>query len=276
MIRTGLEYLPPVTFAAVRTSLAGIALLTVAWLGSPQKRPRGGELWFWLVLGMPQVALPYALIFWAQQFLSSSMTAMLFGTAPVFTVVAAHFLLEGELITRAKLAGVILAVLAIGLLQSQSQTALVTSFTVWPAAAVLGAAVSAALAAVLVRRHGRSTPVQWLAALQICSSAVVLSILAAVLERGATVSWSGSAVMAVVYLAFVVTVGCYSGLFWLLKRLEATFVSLMVVVETAVAVLLGIWLLSEPTSPRLMLGLMLVMVSVVLVRPKRSGRERGI
>ncbi len=268
VIRLGLQDMPPFTFAALRTLLAAVTLLVVAQLVDGRRRPTGPESWFWAVIGLFQIGVPYALIFWAEQSLSSGLTAILFATFPAFTVIAAHFLLRDESLSLGTVAGTLLALVAVGLLVTPSRGEVPAPGAV---AAVLVASMAAALGVVLVRRHGRSTSTLWLTALQVSSAAVFLGVLALTLERGRQVAFTATAVFSILYLALAVTVGCYLGLFWLLKRLDATFVSMGVIFETAVGVLIGSVVLSEPLGLRVFGGLGLVGISVYLVTVKRRG-----
>ncbi len=266
----GLRDLPPFTFAALRTVLAAATLLVAAQLVDGRRRPRGAELWFWAGIGLVQIGAPYSLIFWSEQYLSSGLTAMLFATFPAFTSVLAHFLLRDEPLSWARACGIVLALGAVWLLVGPSPVQTVTPVAV---AAVLIAAMAGALGAVLVRRHGRRTSTLWLAALQVGSAGLLLVLLALVFERGAPLRFSVTAMASVLYLALAVTVGCYLGLFWLLKRLDATFVSMGVIFETAVGVFFGAWILSESVGLRVFGGLALVGLSVYLVTVRRRGAE---
>ena len=272
VIRLGLQDMPPFTFAALRTLLAAVTLLVVAQLVDGRRRPTGPESWFWAVIGLFQIGAPYALIFWAEQSLSSGMTAILFATFPAFTAIAAHFLLRDESLSLGTVAGTLLALVAVGLLVTPSRGAVPAPGAV---AAVLVASMAAALGVVLVRRHGRSTSTLWLTALQVSSAAVFLGVLALTLERGDQVAFTATAVVSIVYLALAVTVGCYLGLFWLLKRLDATFVSMGVIFETAVGVFFGSVVLSEPLGLRVFGGLALVGISVYLVTVGRRREREG-
>ena len=268
VIRLGLQDMPPFTFAALRTLLAAATLLVVAQLVDGRRRPAGPESLFWAVIGLFQIGVPYALIFWAEQSLSSGLTAILFATFPAFTVIAAHFLLRDESLSLGTVAGTLLALVAVGLLVTPSRGEVPAPGAV---AAVLVASMAAALGVVLVRRHGRSTSTLWLTALQVSSAAVFLGVLALTLERGRQLAFTATAVFSILYLALAVTVGCYLGLFWLLKRLDATFVSMGVIFETAVGVLIGSVVLSERLGLRVFGGLGLVGISVYLVTVKRRG-----
>ncbi len=278
VIRLGLQDMPPFTFAALRTLLAAVTLLVVAQLVDGRRRPAGSESRFWVVIGLFQIGAPYALIFWAEQSLSSGMTAILFATFPAFTAIGAHFLLRDESLSLGTVAGTLLALVAVGLLVTPSRGEVPAPGAV---AAVLVASMAASLGVVLVRRHGRSTSTLWLTALQVSSAAVFLGVLALTLERGGggggggQVAFTATAVVSIVYLAIAVTVGCYLGLFWLLKRLDATFVSMGVIFETAVGVFFGSVVLSEPLGLRVFGGLALVGISVYLVTVGRRGKGEG-
>ncbi|MFB3112338.1 MAG: DMT family transporter, partial [Gemmatimonadales bacterium] len=191
VIRLGLQDMPPFTFAALRTLLAAVTLLVVAQLVDGRRRPTGSESWFWVVIGLFQIGAPYALIFWAEQSLSSGMTAILFATFPAFTAIGAHFLLRDESLSLGTVAGTLLALVAVGLLMTPSRGEVPAPGAV---AAVLVASMAAALGVVLVRRHGRSTSTLWLSALQVSSAAVFLGVLALTLERGRQLAFTATAV----------------------------------------------------------------------------------
>lgn len=270
VIRIGLRDLEPLTFAASRTVLAAVTLLAVAQIVDGSRRPKRREVWFWMAIGLPQIAVPYALIFWAEQYISSGLTAILFATFPAFTTVAAHFLLRDERLSLWKASGTALALVSVVLLVGPTRGAMPPP-PIAAVAAVLVASVASAVGAVTVRRHGRETSTLWLTALQVSSAAVLLGALAVTLERDASMTLTAAAIGSIVYLALAVTVGCYLGLFWLLKRLEATFVSMGVIFETAVGVFFGSVALSEPLGWRLLGGLSVMGLSIYLVTVRRRG-----
>ncbi len=268
VIRIGLRDLEPFTFAASRTVLAAVTLLALAQIVDGSRRPKGSEVWFWMAMGLPQIGVPYALIFWAEQSISSGLTAILFATFPAFTAVAAHFLLRDEPLSLGKVSGTALAMVSVVLLVGPSLGA---ALPIAAVVAVLIASVASAVGAVMVRRHGRETSTLWLTALQVSSAAVLLGVLAVTLERDASMTFTAAAIGSIVYLALAVTVGCYLGLFWLLKRLEATFVSMGVIFETAVGVFFGSVALSEPLGWRLLGGFAVMGLSIYLVTVGRRG-----
>src|SRR5947209_13245662 len=82
-IRVVVHDVPPFEAAALRFVAAGALLLGAALL---QKRawPRGRRQWnAVLILSLTMMALPYGLLFWAEQHVMSSMTAILYSAMPL-------------------------------------------------------------------------------------------------------------------------------------------------------------------------------------------------
>ncbi|MDP6371417.1 MAG: DMT family transporter [Vicinamibacterales bacterium] len=263
VIRIGLDDLSPLLFSASRAALGAAVFLVVAAATAWDRRPGLAEIRFWALVGGPQLGLPYALIFWAEQTISSGLTATLFATFPAFTAVGAHLLLRDEPLSWLKLGGTVLAFVGVAVLVGPTTGP--GPVPLLPIVAVLVAAASGAMAAVIVRRHGRETSTVWLTAIQIAGAAIFLIVLAAIFEPNPRIALTTRAVASIAYLGIAVTGGCYFGLFWLLKRLDVTLVSMSVGGEATVAVFLGAWILGEPVGLRSLLGLSLVVASVALV-----------
>lgn len=263
VIRIGLQDLSPLAFAAARTTLAALVIFLVAHFLARADRPQSHEIRFWMLIGVLQLGFPYALIFWAEQSISAGLTATLFATFPAFTVVIAHLLLDDEPMSWIKMGGAMLAFCGVAVLVGPDRGTNPPS--IWPVLAVMTAAASGAFAAVVVRRHGRETSTLWLTTIQISSAALFLILLMALLEPQIQVHVTPRAIWSVVYLGIVVTIGCYLGVFWLLKRMDVTLVSMSVGGEAVISVFLGASLLGESLGMRAIVGLALVVLSVVLV-----------
>jgi len=263
-ISVGVRDVPPLTLAGVRMVIGSAAIASFAGAFRTRGGPPRAEFPRWLGIGLANLGVPFALIFWAETRIPSGMTAMLFGTYPAFTAVLAHWMLPHEPLSARRTASVLLAGLAVVLLVGPVGALHGGAFL--PVLAVLAASLVSAGGAVLVKRYAAGRSAMWLAVLQTAGAGALLLLLAALFERSQAPRWTPPAIAALLYLALVVTLGCFVGGIWLLQRLPATFVSMAVVVETAVAVFLGAVALHEPVGVNVLVGLGLVIVSVWLAK----------
>lgn len=112
-IKVGYGGLGPFNVAAVRFFMAGAVFVPLVRLVGA-RWPHGGHEWLLVVwVGLVLFALDYGLIYWGEQFLESGLTAILFATLPLTTIVFAHVYLPGDRITVRKLAGTILAFIGV-------------------------------------------------------------------------------------------------------------------------------------------------------------------
>jgi len=106
-IKAGLETIPPFTFVGIRYIIATMALAAIVKLFHA-RFPRDRLSWgIMLFLGIFQMSLPYGLVFWGEQYISSGLASILFATNPFFVVVFANFIVRNEKMTPFKILGVI-------------------------------------------------------------------------------------------------------------------------------------------------------------------------
>src|SRR5438309_5909866 len=82
-IRVVVRDVPPFEAVAVRLLAAGALLLGVALLQKRSWPANAGEWNALIILTLTIMALPYALLFWAEQYVTSSMSAVLFSASPL-------------------------------------------------------------------------------------------------------------------------------------------------------------------------------------------------
>ena len=95
-IRVGLTGIPPLSGVAVRFLLAGLALAVVARImGAPWWA--GPGTWVrWLAHGLLCFCISYGVTYWAEQWVPSGLTSVLFATYSLWVVILAQFLLPEE------------------------------------------------------------------------------------------------------------------------------------------------------------------------------------
>src|SRR5215469_4588841 len=82
-IREVVRYVPPLQAAGIRFVIAGTILLGLAAV-QKRKWPRGERQWnAIIVLSFTMMAVPYGLLFWAEQYVTSSLAAILYAALPL-------------------------------------------------------------------------------------------------------------------------------------------------------------------------------------------------
>src|SRR5215204_4823581 len=111
VIKIGYGTLGPFNVAALRFFIAGAVMTAAAWM-IRARWPTGKVEWTAVaVVGVLVFAAQYGLIYWAEQYIESGLTAVLYATLPLMTLFVARAYIPGERITGRKLASALLALL---------------------------------------------------------------------------------------------------------------------------------------------------------------------
>src|ERR1700738_783890 len=182
VIKLGLRDLPPLLFAASRMSLAAALLFPFA-LRAGLLRLRRVD---WLAIGgigLLQIGIPYALLFAAQQWVPSGLSAVLFATFPVWLLLLARVLLPNHLLRARAVAAAGLGLAGIVVLELPALRGQTLGQGVATGGAlIVGAAMMIALANLLVRRSLADRAPILITFVQVLAGAALLAR-AAALER---------------------------------------------------------------------------------------------
>ncbi len=261
-VKIGVAVLPPFTFAGLRFGISALALAALLWWRRnwlPASRAQW-KLIFWL--GLLQIGLPFALTFWAAQYITSSLTAILFSVHPLFVMVLAHMFVPEEPIQLRRVVAALCGTSGIVAIFSQQ-----LSFgrdSVAGSLAMVGAALCGALANIIAKRNVQRldaiTNTMW----QMLVGAVFLFALAALAEEPTAIRWTMRAVLALLYLSLIGSATAFVLFYWLIKRVDVTFVSFIPIANTLVATLLGWLVLGEVLGMHTLVGGALILLGVVL------------
>ena len=264
-IKVAVAQVPPLTLVAGRLVLAA-AIMWVVLAAVRQAMPRSRRLWAaFAVMGLLNGAVPYSLIFWSEQHISSGLASLLQATMPLFTVLMGHFLMRDERLTAGRVAGVVLGFAGVGLLmlpdlRQGAHANLLGQL------AMVASSVSYAGAALVARSRLRGQPALVSTTGQLTMGAVwtlPLSLLVdGPLERVPSLpalgSWLGLTILGTV-IAYVIY-------FKLIERTSAAFTSTVTYIIPVFGLILGALVLNEPVSLTLLVSLGLILAGVLLVR----------
>ena len=262
-IKVGLRDLPPLTFAATRLALAFVVLAAIVTIRDEWRVLRRADLPAVAGSGVLLLGVNYALTFWGAQYLPSAITSVLQATAPVFgfligtTTGAERFSIARALVLPVGVAGV--ALISRGQFDAGGFSGLAS-------AAVLGGAACAAMAYAIVKQRAVHLPPPVMVATQTLCALVPLAIAAWTIEGSPlAIRWSASATAALLYLSIASSVVAFSLNYWLLKRVSATTVLAMGLVQPLVAAVLGAIILGERFGIAAAVGGVCILLSAAVI-----------
>jgi drug/metabolite transporter (DMT)-like permease len=262
-IKVGLGSLPPITFAGIRFVIASGLLASYA-IAKRIKFPRDANSWrVMLFLSLSQIAVPYALAFWGEQYMTAGLTSLLFATLPFFVVVFAHFMIPGEHVTARKVLAMSLCFIGVAVIFSRELMFTINSF--WGGIAVIASAGIAGCANVVGKKYSQSINSTVNVVVQMGVGAILLVAAGLLLEHGAPLNFDYTSVFAVLYLAVIGSTLAFAALYWLFTRMEVTRISLFTFITPIVAVLLGWLILGESVDVNVAIGGSLILVGVMLL-----------
>jgi drug/metabolite transporter (DMT)-like permease len=273
-IKLGVRDVPPVAFAVFRMSVA-LAVLVPATLLRGTALPRTRAEWLLIAsTGFVLLGVNYALLNWGIQFISSGLTAVLQTTTPVFGFVFAHLLLRDEKMTAWKGLALAMGVLGVGVI-FRDQLDAPQSRALAGSIAVTAGAACVAIAYVIMKRHGTKLHPSVITSGQLLSAVIPLGIYSAMVEGPPlSLPWTRTAILSGIYLALLGSVAGAWLNYWLLKRIGATKLLSMGLIEPLVAVLLGAVFLDERLTLHTVVGGVLILVAVGVVLDLRAPRTR--
>lgn len=268
VIKIGLEGVPPFLGAGLRFALAALVLGALA-AGRPAPPPldRGGRISIWSC-GLVSFTLSYACVYWAEQHISSGLTAILFSTMPLIVALLSRWT-GAETLSPRKIAGILVAMAGTAVLFWPGRG--VTSRELLGMACGLASAAAAAMNLVTLRKHSRGTDIFVLNGWGMAIGGACLLALSLATESYAGLYWTRANVLAIVYLALLGSVAAFLSYTHLVKVMDATPLSLITLIFPLVAVLLGWLTLGETPTAATWAGMAIVLAGVgVSVAPARE------
>jgi len=258
LIKVAVDEVPPVVVVFVRCAI-GAALLLPWTIG------RGGlapalRAWRWLlVFTALEMTVPWLLLSYAEQSLSSSLTGLLVAAVPFVAALAGRLAGEEERLTRVRMAGMGVGVVGIAALLGLD----LTGAQLLPVVAVALVTIGYATAPLVVSRRLPEVPGVAAAAVALAVTTVVYAPFA-LPQLGDAADASGQALLSLAALGVVCTALALALFFALIREVGPQRALVITFVNPAVAVLLGTLLLDEPFTLGIALGLPLVLAGCVL------------
>ncbi|MEF8757840.1 MAG: EamA family transporter [Halobacteriales archaeon] len=273
-IKAGLEYFPPVLFAALRYDAAGVLILAYAVSVTDRWLPRGRAEWTLVAVGGTlMIAAYHAFLFVGEQGTTSAAAAIVVSLSPILTTGFARAFLPDERLTTLGIVGLLVGFAGVGILSNPDPNNLLETRTV-SLFLIFLAAASFALGSVLTRRIDAALPIETMEAWSMLVGAVVMhAVSLALAEPIGEVRLTAEAILALGYLVVGASALGFLIYFDLLDRLGPIEINLVSYAAPVAAALTGFLFLSETPTPNTAAGFACILGGFLLLKRDAVRRE---
>jgi drug/metabolite transporter (DMT)-like permease len=254
----------PVSIATWRVSLGAVVMLFIAMLIG-QKFPRGLRNWrIIFVVGFLNSAVPFFLISWGQQFISSAESAILVAMGTFVSLLLSHFTSDDERINKSRVVGVAVGFIGVLVLVFWD---LVESGAgnLWGQLAVMAAGCSYATSSVISRRLTH-LPMISTSAITLSSACLYMVPLAFVFEDPLPGNVDLSSIVALFYLGVVATALGFTLRFFIIRANGAVFMSLVGYLVPLFGVIWSGLYFADAINLQTLISLSLIMLGIAITR----------
>lgn len=265
-IEIALRDVTPITIAAARITVGALFLYAaVKWRGHAM--PADYANWRDMTIaGLSGNAVPFVLIAWGQQYVDSSLTAILIAIVPLSTLFFAHIFTHDEKITSPRLIGFLMGVFGLIALSMGEDFSQLDASGAGIIAIIL-ATLGYGYAGIHLRKL-RHLPSSVCAAGLLISSAVVTIPLAFMLEDPLSLTPSNNSLLSLLYLGIFPSGVAIILVSKLVFRMGATFAALNNYISPIFGVTIGVLLLGEQITQYMIIAIALILSGIAITRLK--------
>ena len=261
----------PLFYAAVRMSIVAILLL-------PKLKWHKGLMLPILGAGLGYGALNYAFMFPALGMTTASAAAITIELYVPFSIILSMLVFK-EKIGIYKAIGISLAFIGVVILSSAGPDETAGPLFLLGILLMVGAAMSEAVGAVLVKFVKEVGPIQLLAWFSVVGSAILWP-LSLILENNQLAAFSPehrvNFGLALLYSALLVSIVAHSSYYWLLQRLPIYVVSTTGLMTTVIAVTASVLILNEALTPQLLIGGLTTLFGIGLILMRNKDAKNAL
>lgn len=273
--RVAVAEIPPLTLVLLRVGIAAAALHLYLLVRGPSFALALPHRPLFLALGLSNNVVPFSLIFAGQTVLGAGLSAVLNATTPFWTIIVANMLTSDEKLSCNKVVGVLAGVAGTAVMVGPGVLAGIGG-PVWPKFALIGAAISYALALMVARRF-KGLPSTIVATGQLtASTAIMIPVALFAVDVTALASVSLGVWAAVLAIALISTAYGYLLYFTLIERSGATNASLVTLIVPMSAMLLGATFLGERLELFEIGGMVLIALGLITIDGRLLRRKHPI
>jgi len=267
VIKIGLDTLPPILAVGFRFFIASLVLWAIIKIKNIELLTDSKSFKLYLFMSVFSYIVPFTLVYWAEQFIPSGLTSVLFAIFPFWVIIFSRFAFPNEKIGMYKFLGVLLGFIGIAVIFKDSLSFDFSSATLAILAAVASAIMQGGVAVVIKKHGGKINPVS-INFIPLLITGILLIPVSLIFEDTSRLKISYDAVFSILYLSTVGTVVVFSIYYWLMKKINVVILSLSSFITPIIAILLGWFFLNEKLNVNHIIGSSLVLIGILFANFK--------
>ncbi|RBI59501.1 EamA/RhaT family transporter [halophilic archaeon] len=273
-IKAGLEFFPPVLFAAIRYDLAAIIMFAYAAFVTDRWIPQTRDDWFAVVIdGLFLVGAYNIFVFLGEQTVTSAVAAIIVSLNPILSTVFSRALLPDERLTAVGTVGLLFGFGGVSLISNPSTSNLLTQDVIGQILILL-AATSFAFGSVFVQIVDDEISTEGTTAWACLIGAIMLHISSFGLnESVAAIEWTPRSIAALLYLVIGPSAIGYFIYFDLLDRLGPIEINLVSYAAPVFAAFSGWIVLGEIIDMWAVIGFISIFIGFLLIKRRELVEE---
>lgn len=262
VIKLGLESLTPFMSVGFRFVIASLLILVIMKINGVgiQKDQISVRLYF--IMGFGSFVIPFALVYWAEQFVPSGLASVLFAVYPFFVLLFSYLAIPTETISIFRIVGIVFAFSGIVTIFYDGLNINLSSY-IWGMWAIIISAMMQAAIAVTLKKYGHHLHPLSMNFIPMVLAGFSLILIGLFTEDTSKLVFDSKAIFSVLYLAAFGTVLTFTSYYWLLKRVSVVLLSLIAFITPIVALIIGWVFFAEKLSNRVLLGSILVLAGLL-------------
>jgi drug/metabolite transporter (DMT)-like permease len=263
-IKFAIFTLPPFLSAGIRFSIASLLILIILRIRKYKYHFDLRQTIFLLLIGLGSFSVPYGLVYWAENRISSGLTATTFAVMPFFAAILSRIFLKTNDLSFWKIFGIILGFsgltvifwgdLRLGSIESAEGIL-----------AVVVSAIANAAVAVTVKKFGREIDPLFINLIPMAFGALSLLLTSLFTESWQGLKFDASTIIAIFYLAVVGSVVAFTLYFYVLKHISVVLLSMSSFITPVIALTAGALVLGERIPGGMLLGASLILCGILVL-----------
>ncbi|MCC5517306.1 DMT family transporter [Vibrio splendidus] len=273
-MEVALHSIPPIFATALRFLLAAPLLAVLAKVfNQPLLFPKGKRQWL-LIVALMYFAIPFTLMIYGEQYISSGLASIIFANMPVAVMLMSGLFL-GLRLAKHQIFGLVTAVVSLCLILGNEMQMGGDDYLIGTVCLGLAVAIHAVMY-VLVQKHCKGIEVLTYNAVPSLIASLFLFAVSAMGESVNVESFTWDSISAVVYLGFVASVGGIVAYFKLGQVSTPFQASICFLIFPVVALLISCYINGEVLSEQSLLMMIPLLCGILLTKaPKGTFKLRG-